>query len=124
ALLFRLDTTRNKRPAKRNGQTRRVIHTLRCVSDQNEKWLFLFENRFQDLNVEVGAVFGQSGVIGRQHAIDLSSLEFVGETGGAGTQDYRGYGLAEIAPDALRKNQQFGSDGFEFVVLVLCDDED
>ena len=61
----------------------------------------------------------------RDHdTIDLLRLHFIGQRFDTGSQNHSRHGLVKVAAEPLRKNQEFGRDWFEFVVLVLGYDED
>ena len=93
------------------------------MSDQNEKRRFFFKDRPDDRNVGVGIVVRKIRMISRDDAIDLPGLEFVRERRRPGAENDGCDLPSEIPGGALGKDEQFGSDWFEFLARVFGYDE-
>src|SRR5205085_7149008 len=115
--------SRNQGSAQGNGKPWRKIHALCCVADQHKERLFLFDYCFQNRNVRIRIVVGELLVFCRNNTIDFPGLELTCERPRIGAHDDGSNRLAEIAAYALGKNQQFGCDRLEFVIVVLGDDK-
>ena len=106
------DTSGDQRSAQRNGQARRKVHALRCMAHQNQKWFFLLDYSFQDLDVRILAVCRQLVVLDDNHSLNFLALELIGERAGFGAQYDSCDRLAEFTADALRANEKFRCDRF------------
>ena len=86
-------------------EPRREIHSLGRMPDQNNKRLFLLQNRPEDRDIRIRAVLGQILMFGDHDPVDLFRFKLVHQRSGARSQQNGRNRLAKVAAEPLSKNE-------------------